>query len=306
MYNEELKERYIEEKTNEVVIDDVALNKLFEKTERWELENGKDVHSFTFYEIQEFYKMQNMSSFDSLKIMNSRLSMYTQWCLSQNLVLDNQNHFLEMDNEILTECLNKVKVKNRVVTEQMILHFVSRLENPRDKYVLLGSFEGLRGENFCELLKLKPSDVEGNVVTLCTGRKITVSNTLIRIIDECVNTDDYVAMSGNNNKVVNLIDNGYVFKNYPNVKNDDDDYRAGRNLYTSFRRIINNLDLPPYITLNCLYDSGKLHMVKQRAKELGISDTEYIMSSNISEVEEKYNCIIVRSIFLQKYKDYLE
>lgn len=46
-------------------------------------------------------------------------------------------------------------------------------------------------------------------------------------------------------------------------------------------------------------------MIKDRAKELGMACKDYIYSSFISEVEEKYNCKIVRSIYWLKCTDCL-
>lgn len=49
----------------------------------------------------------------------------------------------------------------------------------------------------------------------------------------------------------------------------------------------------------------KIDMIKNRSAELGISAKDYIYSDYIREVEEKYNCKIVKSVFWIKYEDYL-
>ena len=85
LHNEEIKLRYISERNKEVIISSNYLECQFNKTSKMEEELCKDVSNFTVYEITEYYKMLNASSFDTLFVMNSQFSMYTQWCLQKNL-----------------------------------------------------------------------------------------------------------------------------------------------------------------------------------------------------------------------------
>lgn len=304
-YNPELKIQYIEEKSKEVIISNNYLECQFNKTSKMEEELDKDLSNFTVYEITEYYKMLNISSFDTLFVMNSQFSMYTQWCLQKSLVKDNQNHFLEMTLEHLKDCLNKALVNMKIVSRETILNWVDQLPNPKDQFVLLGLFEGLKGKDFCELSKLKPEDIKGNIATLCTGREIELSDQLIKIIHDCVSEDKYYSISGNGTKVMPLVDKGYVIKDYPNARGDVSDFQLGRKVYNSITRILNYFDVLDFMTANSIAESGKLHMIKEKAKELNMSCKDYIYSNHITEVEKIYNSRIVRSIYWLKYEDYL-
>lgn len=304
-YNSELKIQYIEEKSKEVIISNNYLECQFNKTCKFEEELNKDLSNFTVYEIVEYYKMLNISSFDTLFVMNSQFSMYTQWCLQKSLVKDNQNHFLEMTLEHLKDCLNKALVNMKIVSRDTILNWVDQLPNPKDQFVLLGLFEGLKGKDFCELSKLRPEDIKGNIATLCTEREIELSDRLLKIISDCVVEDKYYSISGNGTKVMPLIDKGFVIKDYPNARGDVSDFQLGRKIYNSITRILNYFDVLNFMTANSIAESGKLHMIKERAKELGLSCKDYIYSNYIEEVEKKFNSKIVRSIFWLKYEDYL-
>ena len=304
-YNPELKIQYIEEKSQEVIIPNNYLECQFNKTSKMEEELDKDLSNFTVYEIVEYYKLLNISSFDTLFVMNSQFSMYTQWCLQKSLVKDNQNHFLEMTLEHLKDCLNKALVNMKIVSRETILNWVDQLPNPKDQFVLLGLFEGLKGKDFCELSKLKPEDIKGNIATLCTGREIELSDQLIKIIHDCVSEDKYYSISGNGTKVMPLVDKGYVIKDYPNARGDVSDFQLGRKVYNSITRILNYFDVLDFMTANSIAESGKLHMIKEKAKELNMSCKDYIYSNHITEVEKIYNSRIVRSIYWLKYEDYL-
>ena len=304
-YNPELKMQYIEEKSNEVIISNNYLECQFNKTSKMEEELSKDLSNFTVYEITEYYKMLNISSFDTLFVMNSQFSMYTQWCLQKSLVKDNQNHFLEMTLEHLKNCLNKALVNMKIVTRETILNWVDQLPNPKDQFVLLGLFEGLKGKDFCELSKLRPEDIKGNIASLCTAREIKLSNRLLKIVADCKVEDKYYSITGNSTKVMPLLDKGFVIKDYPNARGDVSDFQLGRKVYNSITRILNYFDVLNFMTANSVFESGKIHMIKERSKELKMSCKDYIYSSYISEVEKKYNSKIVRSIYWLKYEDYL-
>ena len=304
-YNPELKIQYIEEKSQEVIISSNYLECQFNKTCKMENELDKDLSNFTVYEIVEYYKMLNASSFDTLFVMNSQFSMYTQWCLQKSLVKDNQNHFLEMTLEHLKDCLNKALVGMKIVTRETILKWIDELPNPKDQFVLLGLFEGLKGKDFCELSKLRPENIKGNIASFCTGREIKLSNRLLKIISDCVVEDKYYSISGNGTKVMPLLDKGFVIKDYPNAKIDVSDFQSGRKIYNSITRILNYFDVGEFMTANSIFESGKIQMIKERAKELGMTCKDYIYSNYIEEVENKYNNKVVRSIFWLKYADYL-
>lgn len=306
MFNEDLKRKFIAERNKEVVLPDLYLERQFNKISFMEEELGKDLSNFTVYEITEYYKLLNLSSLDSLLVMNSQFSLYTQWCLQENLVKDNQNHYLEMTIEHIKGCINKVLAKMKMVTRETILEWVEELPNPKDQFVLLGLFEGIKGKDFCELYRLKPEDIKGNVATLCTGRTIKLSDKLISIISDCISEDKYYSLTGNGVKVMPLIDRGYIIKDYPNARTDVSDFQMGRKVYNNITRILNHFDVLSFMTANSIAESGKLTMIKERAKELGMSNKEYIYSKHISEVEDKYNCRIVRSMYTIKYEDYLD
>lgn len=304
LFNEQIKLQYIEERNREVILPENYLERQFRKISDMEKELNKDISNFTYYEIIEYYKLLNVPSLDSLTVMNSQFSLYTQWCLQENLVKDNQNHFLEVNIDIMKGCINKALFNMKIISKDTILNWVEQLPNPKDQFVLLGLFEGIKGKDFCELLKLKPGDVKNNIAKLCTGREIKISDKLSSIIDDCISETKYYSISGNNTKTMPLIDRGFIIKDYPNARNDISDFFAGRKIYNGIMRILNYFDAN-FMTANSIYESGKLNMIKERSKELNISPKEYLYSDYVKEVEKKYDFKMVRSTFLLKYEEHL-
>lgn len=305
MYNAEYKERFMAERETEVILSKGYLECQFEKVSSIEKDLNKDVSNFTFYEIMEYYKLLNTYSVNVLRVLNSQLSLYTQWCLQQNLVTDGQNHFLEMRHEDYDACINKRLFNSKIVNRKTILSWVEQLQNPREQFILLGLFEGIKGKDFCELANLKPGDIKGNIVELCTGRSIQISDKLLNIIYDCISEDTYYSITGKEKKTMPLIDHGYVIKDYPNTRDDVSEFQRGRKIYNSIQRIIQYIGVYPTVNANQIFESGKLDMIKTQAVKHGINCIDYIYSKNLKEIEEKYNCTIQKKSYIMKYKNYL-
>lgn len=305
MYNQELKMRYIKEKKDNSTLPSNYLECQFNKIGKYEEELNKDVHDFTVYEIVEYYKILNVASLEVLAVLNSHLSLYTQWCLQENLVKDNQNHYLEVGLEQLKKCLNKVLIEKKIVSREQVIEWCNQLPNPKDQVVLLGLFEGLKGKDFVDFVNLRPEDVGKNKLKLVDGREVAASKQLISYIKESIAEDKYYSVSGNQTKTMPLVDRGYVLKNYPNVQEGTSSFAKGRIIYNGIARSLKYVGVLSYMSANSIYESGKIWMIKQRAAELNMSAKDYVYSDYIKEVEYQFGCKIVKSVFWLKYEDHL-
>ena len=306
MYNKELKERYIREKNENSTLPCNYLECQFNKISKFENELNKDVHDFTVYEIVEYYKTLNVASLEILAVLNSHLSLYTQWCLQESLVVDNQNHFLEITLEQMKCCLNKILVEKKIVSRSQVIEWASNLPNPKDQVVMLGLFEGMKGKDFCDFVNLRPEDIKGNVATLVDGRKIQISDQLVKYIEDSISENVYYSSTGNQLKTMPLVDKGYVIKDYPNTKEGTSAFAKGRIIYNGIARSLKYVGVLDYMSANSIYESGKIWMIKNRSRELNISSRDYVYSDYIKEVEYQFGCKIVKSVFWLKYEDHLK
>ena len=307
MFNEETKRRFIAERNDEVILPVNYLIREFNEVAAIEEKLQKDLCDFTLYEIKEYYKMLNTSSVNRLQVLTSQFSTYTQWCLQQNLVKDNQNHFLELKGGY-NDCINVALLNEKIVSRETVLKWANECINAKDAFILLALFEGICGKEFCEIVNLRPEDVNGNIATLCDGRSIEISKELISLIDKCVEEDTYYGKEDDNRvqKVYKLIDNGYVVKDFPNIKLSVDEFYRGRRVYYSIKRSMKDQGKENIIRSSNIVESGKIDMIKKRSLELGMSAVDYIYSKNITEVEKKYGCRIYPSSYIIKYRNYLE
>ena len=75
-------------------------------------------------------------------------------------------------------------------------------------------------------------------------------------------------------------------------------------LYRSF----DILGVDKWMKPNSLYESGKIHCVKNKAEELGMTPIELISTKELVEdIEYRYECNLRngRARFIEKYKEYL-
>jgi hypothetical protein len=306
MYNSEIKKRYIKEKENSSTMPERFLERLFLRTKEFEERLGKDINSFTVYEITDFYKTINVSTLESLVNINSQLSLYVQWSLVENLVPDCQNHFVELNQEDLMKCINLVSLEKAIVSREKLYYWLGQMDNPSDAFVMLCLFEGIKGKSFCEIANLKMSDFYGNKVKLCTGREIAVSDKLIELAKETEQTYTYYPVGGS--KETKLEDDGgFVIKRYYNCKSDVNAFQRGRRIYQKMSRVFGKNDLNEFMKPNSLVVSGMIDFINRRSKELGMKGEEYLFSKHVHEVGEKYvyDMNRLKVSFIRKYGEYL-
>lgn len=306
MYNEEIKTRYINERENNVVLPLHALQLDFKKTEPFEEAAEKDVYDFTTHEIIGMYKTWNIKNIDTLYVINSRLKQYVQWALVQNLVFDNQNHFLEIDREMIMKCVNQIAQDLRIITRPQIIAWCARLPNACDKWSLLGTFEGLEGKWFEDLWNTSLEDIDRDKRLIrLNNRIIPISLDLIEYAEESNRTLEYHPMTDGRGRVVNLIENGKIIKDKPNAKNSDA-FHKGRSAYVAIKKVCIYLGIDKWTNAKTLHESGMVNFIRNRCQELQISAYDYLWSDYIEEVNGQYDRKVIRSSFYTKYKNYLD
>lgn len=307
MYNEELKQRYIDYKESTAILAKNYIFRIFRDSESFESAKGKDISNFSTSEIIEFYQMLNRTSVETLSVINSLLSQYTNWCLMQNLVADNQNHFLEITRDRYGECVNTLYVEKSILSRHQVLEMTTRLENYCDKFILLALFEGINGKDFKELWSAHYSDVnEGNKsIVLCTGRTINISTELINYAYEAGKATEYYALGDTGRKYDFLDTDDTIVKRYMNCKDSVSEHQMGRRIYTKVDRLVDFIGMD-WLRPQNFIDSGKIYFINMRSEELGINGSEFIMNNEFKkEVEKQFNCTISRSNFVSRYNQFL-
>lgn len=307
-YNAEIKQRFI---------DNIEVEKypprwwerLFEKSAV--IENAKDLDLFDFSvsDLLDFYKYLSLGNIASLIVYNTNLVKYGEWALSQNLIADNQIHFSEIKVELLSTCLNKVRLDNSILTLEGLKG--AKFYNRQDAFIIWCLFEGIKGKNYDEILNIRLSDInkDSNEVTLCSGRTIKVSPDFIYVAIEADAEDEYMGLTGGN-RVTKLVPSEFVFKPKSNSRNID----MPRAVYSTIERVTKVTDgLNPEHSAKAIRDSGFIHYLNKRANDLNTT-VRLMMYAELLNHTGSCNDIIAKYQFnmstlkrwLMTYEDYLK
>ncbi|WP_270425384.1 hypothetical protein [Blautia intestinalis] len=309
MYNEFQKSRYFNflEKNESGSIN--VCSWMFDKIENFEINLNKDVYDFTLEEMIYMYKMFDLRNINTLMTINSLISQYTKWALTEGLVKSNQNVAISINIDRLRGCLNKVSLDLKIISREDLLDIINQFPNPRDRFILLALFEFGKGENFYDiaLATMKSINYDDLTMTLYSNRTVKVSRELIYCAQESIDADVYYRNITNpDDKVqsIPLYDNGTIIKT---IRQTDDKNRLGRNAYRSASVHLESVN--PNLSIKNIIESGKVQFIKDDMKKLNITTLDEYFSfpdamDRIHKIQTQFMCsrIIVKR-FIATYGD---
>lgn len=305
MYNEEIKNRYIKWKLQRTTMNPSTLPNIFNKTEKFEKELGRDVCNFSTEEDLDMLQTMSSYSFESMSQMISVLKMYTDWCMVQGFVDDYQNHFMVIrPNQIV----NVSAIQMRVISPEMLDIMLQQLENPCEQFLLLALYEGIKGQAYSEISQMKRGDIDerNNTINIYKRGVMHYSDRLCTIAIKSAETYVYYPhfITENENAIreVNLIHSDYVYKEKPNCKDNASLFRKGKRIYTQLATIFDDFGMKDYMTPQAILDSGIVNTLIAKCKESGKTLEEILYyTDEVKKLEKKYNRRIIKKNFIQKY-----
>lgn len=276
--------------------------RVFEKTYILENKYNKDLANFTTEQIIEFYKFLDVNSLESLMVYNINLIKYGNWALGEHIIVDGQNHFLEINNEHLAACINTLELGKSILTYKELRQLMGQLYNDQDRFIFFCLFEGIKGKDYAEILALKMSDINGNQVQLI-DRTITVSDDFVAIAKEADKELEYITLT---QRPIELIPSLTIYKEKFNSRGID----PGRTIYSTLVRGIQMAGATSAITTSSIYNSGLIHYLNKLATDQKVSvetlleDMKY--RTMVQPILDKYRFNInIKKRFMLKYKEYL-
>lgn len=301
MYNEGRKLEYLKETKYINPQLKKLLTTVFNKTETKETEIGKDIGEWTSSEIIEYYKLLFSASLNTLNSRHSYLKNYAEWCLRNNLLPDNQNHWMEINQDILQTCVHVGKQEQAMLTRKEMEDIIADLLNPRDQCLIYALFEGVEGKQFSELTELNMRQVKGNTLKLAT-RTIPVSDKLISLMQQSTDEYTYYAYGESGRELKYHLDDDNVFKMTSNSK-EISQVRKRQRLYTNLMRIRDFVG-NPMINATSLEESGRLDMVQNyMSYDVNLTFEDTLHKYTI-EIENKYGRIYSMKKYLLTYAEY--
>ena len=282
-YNAAQKERYFKVREHEYQMIRSIGKVFFNVSSEYEYKLDKDCCNFTVKEILNMYSAYASRSWEHLLNFNSQLKIYTEWCLKENLVTDNQNHYAEIDKDEMYQCLNLGLKDEMFITRKELEKTIKteRLPNVSDQFLCLAFFEGIGGLGYKDFINLMPEQFHDGKVFL-SDRELTVSDLLTEKAIEAADIYDKYSFEG-------PLKVGYK-KEDPSIVKDSANVftplTPERNLKKMHRRITRIEDLIGksygYVSLK---NSGRVDMIQK-----------LMVKNNTDDIRETYN----------KYKDEIE
>lgn len=307
MYNEYDKIKWMEEYRATNKIDPYRLPKIFQRTEPYEEKLQKDLCNFSSDEAEKMFAEIGYTSLQFLKVEISLIRSYVDWQIGNGNVTDGINHFVprELTQKKLRDM---IKRKTQIVDREQLIEWCKKLYNPCDCVVLLGLFEGIKGADYCEFVRLTTEDINEERQTVkLYGRseELKVSKELIDYMIKSGNTNIYltygVMRSGHT-----LESSSKIIKDAPNTTSGASDFRLGRRIYTRTRTLFEFLGVTDWMNAGTLVESGIVSMVQEGSKEAGIGWRDYVASeSGRDEIYKRFQKHIQPFQFILEYEDYL-
>ena len=298
-YNESFKLQYLKDEAGRNKVLKLNVTLLFRRIAMWEESLNKDLYDFSVQEILGYYKYLSTTSLESLMVANNQYKLYTAYALKRGVIKDNQNHYDEIDLPTLKTCLFTGLAEDKIITRTELLDLLesSSVENVSDKVIALALFEGICGKELIELTQLEPTDInpQTNIVKLCTGRELEISD---KLKTWCLESAEEYTYYNSLNKIGNksyISSDTRVLKRLSNSTVDSIHQRHK----TINRRLDHLIDVTgcSAFGVGSLRESGRLEMIKG-LREQGLSLDEALKDT---QMEERYGKILSRKRYILKY-----
>lgn len=302
MFNEKTKKRFL----NAVDLSQFPKsfwNNVFKKSEILEEQYNKDLYNFSKEQILIWYKLLDSKSLEYLSVINYNIIKYAQWALQESLIVDGMNHFVEITDDEIFECVNKYGLNSSIITKEELDNILFQIPSSRDKFVLLALFEGIKGINLDDIVNMKLNDINrsDNTVNLESGKKKKISNQLIQYAIESADEKCYDSISGRTYKYEERP--GYPVK----VVRRNGTKSAGDVITKVIRGEFDVIGVPRYVTFNSIYTSGLIHQINQFADQDNVSAAEVLNNPvYLDYLKNQYgHNKSINKRFLLKYKEFL-
>lgn len=286
MYNQEIKEKYLADVSARNVNITQWFTCKFSQLEKFERKNGVDAAEFQIEEIIEYYKYLNTTSLNSLMVLNSQMGLYSEWCIKNNFTKDRQNHYFEINTDILQTCINSLMAKAKIIDRDDLIDLIDKLPNYSDSFLILAIFEGLGGKDNTNLCDLKIESFTGKSVKLRDGRELEVSDKLISLAKLSVNEYNFYDKDGNLAKSLKYSESDdEIVKLMNNSK--EDNLMNPRRFYVRLAKISQMLGNPA-INRFPLNESGRVWLIKELFEKGNYSSIDQCIYENKNAIENRY------------------
>jgi integrase len=285
-YNEAIKNRYLDEITNEGSRNTIKYVFLASKSTEEIL--GMDLYNFTKEDVALVLKDMHMISFHTVRANSSYINSYITWCIKNGYRENNLNPLDTVDRKWLSQFYDKT-IKIHYSYEEFIdLLEDDILPNNIDKSMLMLMFHGIIGEQFSQLKELQYSDVDFENKTIYVKERdyhVHVDEKTIEYLEKARNENTYHQYNPVTKEFSekNYLESPYVFKTIQSPRGESNEPIKTNVIYKRIH-IFKELFESQHMTPNAIKQSGMIKMAVDLFERDGI-----IRYDQLAEIGEKYD-----------------
>jgi hypothetical protein len=286
-YNEEAKAEFIKDYMRSRIVAATSLSGIFNKTEHFENELGKDCSQFTKNEILNMYKQFGAKSVNVLGNYNVYLKSYTGLMLYKNKI-NNVNAYESITKDDLKQCIDLDVLKQIYITREQLNDIENELLNYSDKAIVEALWHGISGKSMSDLTSLNEKMFIDNKKALCfpDGRIVQISQRLSEYLQKAFHETDYMCY-GSSLRVDRMVGEGNLYKERANAHAGDSDDVRFRWVYRRIQNYRKHLDIP-ILTMKTIQASGLLHELQKGMQQHDCSMREFLSTEKGRELAVQY------------------
>jgi uncharacterized protein with ParB-like and HNH nuclease domain/integrase len=300
LFNDTLKEQYLSTFENEQ--SRKTIRYIFYKTYSAEDLLEKDLYNFNSTEISKMLKNMNTLNLSVARSNGRFITKYISWAIDQGYRLDKLNPMKGIDDSYYDDLVDKSKKVHHSFSE--FLELLDGLENSQDQALLFLMWEGVIGEQFSQINKLKYSDVDFKNNTIYVIERdchVAVDVKCIKFLEKTKSDKFYYQYNSNTREFTKkeLLDSPFVFRN---VKSPRGKANQPVNINVFYNRINTIKDLldKEYLTPNSLKQSGMIKM----AVDLYLEESK-LGKEQFAKIGDKYQAPMISNGGYDYYNTYL-
>jgi hypothetical protein len=301
MFNKERKIEFLALKSK-TAINGGNLERGFKEAEKFEERKNKDLCNWNSKDILEFYKYIGTENVQTLIVLHNALLEYTKWCMINGLVKDNQNHYEEISNQSLCNCIDLYRLSKRIISREDLLNSISDLPNYCDRFIFLGLFEGIPVKDNA-LINVKLSDLDGNILHLSNGNDLKISDELVHIMYQANEERTYQSLGGK--REFDYLPSNNIIRPLDPTKLRGSTSNPILIIGSRIRRCSKYMGYD--FTIKNIIESGRINYIKEIMEKYNISVNKAITEPKYKKMYENiYGHIQSTSVYLKTFGKILE
>ena len=277
MYNQEQKEKFIEEYLRSKVIAKTSLYAILKKTEPFEEKYNKDVSIFNRDDILDMFAEFKAKSINSLLNYCVVLKHYSRWVTGES------NAFESIEKADLVGFVNKDA--NILLTREELDDIEAELLNWADKAIVELLWEGVAGKSMEDLYSVSQECVQGNILCV-NGKEYPMTERLKELLPKAFAEEETMSY-GETAKIIEVYGKGRIYKERANMRGVDTPDSRFRYFYRRIQMFRDYLDIPG-LTMKNIQSSGLWHYLQLGMEEKKLGLREFLKTKQGEELAKRY------------------